>query len=96
QIRHPDIRARVAYLVENNVPVTNKPSALFDISKANVYDLVPELSEDEKVPTYVLRCDGSLDVILRGGPRWWEQPLDLRVGDRVIPLPVHRGATMQP
>lgn len=96
QIRHPEIRARVAYLVESNIPVTDKPSALFDVSKANVYDLVPESSEDEKVPTYVLRCDGRLDLILRGGSRWWEQPLDLRGGDRVIPFPVQRPATTQP
>ncbi len=96
QIRHLGIRARVVYLIENNVSVTNKPSALFDVSEANVYDLAPELSEDEKVPTYVLRCDGTLDLILRGGPRWWEQPLDLRIGDRVIPLPVQRPATIQP
>jgi len=96
QIRHPGIRARVVYLVENNVPVTNKPSAMFNVSQANVYDLVPELSEDKKVPTYVLRCDGTLDLILRGGPRWWEQPLDLRSGDRVIPLPAQRPATTQP
>ncbi len=96
QIRHPTIRARVAYLVENNVAVTNKPSALFDVSKANVYDLVPELAGDEKVPTYVLRCDGSLDLILRGGPKWWEQPLDLQIGDRIIPLPAQRAAPTEP
>ncbi|MGC9398925.1 MAG: hypothetical protein ACP5HM_07290 [Anaerolineae bacterium] len=96
QIRHPGIRTRVVYLLENNVPVTKKPSALFDTSQANVYDLVPELSEDKKVPTYVLRCDGTLDLILRGGPVWWEQPLDLQSGDRVIPLPAQRPATIQP
>jgi|GEM_PF-1398972 len=95
QIRHPDIRARVAYLAENNIPA-NRPSALFDVSKANVYDWVPELPESEKVPTYVLRCDGSLDLILRGGPRWWEQPLDLRPGDRILPFPVQRSAAIQP
>jgi|YNPNPStandDraft_1061719.scaffolds.fasta_scaffold29637_3 hypothetical protein len=96
QIRHPDIRARVAYLVENNIPVTDRPGALSDFSQANVYDLVPELPRDEKVPTYVLRCDGSLDLILRGGPRWWEQPLDLRPGDRILPLPIQRSAAIQP
>lgn len=96
QIRHPGIRARVVYLLENNIPVTKKPSALFDVFQANVYDLVPELSEDEKVPTYVLRCDGILDLILRGGSRWWEQPLNLQSGDRVIPLPAQRPATTRP
>ena len=88
QIQHSEVRSRVSRLLDGDVASTSEPSMPFDVSKARVYDLVPELSEEEKVPTYVWRCDGTLDLIWRGGPRWWEQPLNLQIGDKVLPTPI--------
>lgn len=88
QIRRPEIRMQVERLLDGEVSPMNGPTTLFDVSEVRVHDLVPELPEREKVPTYVLRCDGTLELYLRGGPRWWEQPMELQHYDTVLPTPV--------
>lgn len=88
QIHRSEIRRQVERLLEGDVLPMNEPIMLFDVSEAQVHDLVPELLEQEKVPTYVLRCDGTLELFLRGGERWWEQPMELQVYDVVLPTPV--------
>jgi hypothetical protein len=94
QIRRSEVREQVDYLLKNNIP-PSKPAELIDISKAHVIDLSPGSANEKKVPTYVIRCDGSLDLILRGGPGWWNQSLDLHIGDTVLPAPIQE-TTIKP
>jgi hypothetical protein len=88
QIQRFEVRTQVIHLLDADVTATNKSGPFFDVSEVQVYDLVPELPEAEKLPTYVLRCDGTLELFLRGGPKWWEQRLALQVGDIVLPTPI--------
>ncbi len=87
QIRWLLMRERVHILVESQV-LPPMPPAPFDVSTAHIYDLAPELPEEEKVPTYIWRCDGTIDLIWRGGPEWWKQPIDRKPGDIELPLPI--------
>lgn len=89
QILWPEMREKVRQVM---VMSWAPPPSPFDVSTARIYDLAPDLPEEEKVPTYIWRCDGTIDLIWRGGPRWWEQPVDRNPGDIELPLPVENSA----
>jgi len=48
------------------------------------------MPENEKKPTYILRCDGTLDLYLRGGPNWWTQAMEQKQGDIILPAPIKK------
>jgi len=94
QIQRFEVRTQVVHLLDADVTATSESDPFFDVSEAQVYDLVPELPEAEKLPTYVLRCDGTLELFLRGGTKWWEQRLSLKAGDIVLPTPIEESAIL--
>jgi Na+-transporting methylmalonyl-CoA/oxaloacetate decarboxylase gamma subunit len=89
QIVEPHVERRVKRLFNGEVSLSENLITLTSASELEVHDLAPEVPEHEKVPTYVLRCDGTLELYLRAGPRWWETPpIELQPYDALLPTPV--------
>ncbi len=87
-IQNPIMRNRVKDLIDG----TGSPfgagatgTSLFGPSKTGIKDLAPELPEDRKVTYYVLRCDGTLDLVLLKSN---SQPFELGIGDAVLTPPL--------
>jgi len=86
------MRMQVMRLLDTDTAMA-VPGRLFNISEAEVYDLVPELPEAEKAPTYVLRCDGMLELFLRDDSKQWDSSFNLQTGDILLPTPVVESAS---
>ncbi len=88
EIRYSPVRKEVERLLGGEVPLPSEPATLFDVAEVQIHDLSPELPEEEKVPTYVLRCDGTLELYFRGGPRWWDKRIEYGPHDTTLSTPV--------
>jgi hypothetical protein len=88
-ITNPGMRRQVDYFMDPaNVPTHFNNAGLFDTTNMQTYDLAPELPDNEKVPIYILRNDGIVELYLVDKATQHEKSTELSQKGMLLPTPI--------